>query len=398
MGTPWLAVPVGINAHRWVTRERSSVALVVVPSVVAGQRLLDVVDLVETDIRVQTVYTQAPGAFGNGVGEFLRSLGVLQIPWQQAVNQRFDLVLASAYEGLHELHGPIMVVPHGASHGKRIPGHSGHPRQTYGLDAQRLIRDGRLVPKSIALSHQAQRAVLARQCPPAIEITVVAGDPCYDRLCASRGSRALYRKALDVPADCQLIVVASTWGQHSLFGRDAELLFELVAQLDRSRYRVAALVHPAVWFGHGRRQLRAWLAGPRSAGLMLIEPEADWRVAILAADRVIGDHGSTTVYAASLGVPVLHTGVPEDEVDPDSPQAWLVDQAPRLDRTKPIELQLQAAAAVCGPAWADEVASRLSSRPGDAHQILRQEMYRLLNLPVPSTPLLAAPISPTQNM
>ena len=174
MGTPWLAVPVGINAHRWVTRRREATVLVVVSSVVAGQRLMDVVDLIECDLRVQTVYTQGPGVFGNGVPELLRSLGVLRIPWQQAVQQRFDLVLAAAYEGLHELHGPIMVLPHGAGYGKRAPGFGGDSRPTYGLDAQRLIRDGRVLPASIVLSHESQRTVLARQCPPAAEVAVVS--------------------------------------------------------------------------------------------------------------------------------------------------------------------------------------------------------------------------------
>ncbi|HEX7659989.1 MAG TPA: hypothetical protein VF444_10980 [Pseudonocardiaceae bacterium] len=384
MGTPWLAVPVGINAHRWVTRRREATVLVVVSSVVAGQRLMDVVDLIECDLRVQTVYTQGPGVFGNGVPELLRSLGVLRIPWQQAVQQRFDLVLAAAYEGLHELHGPIMVLPHGAGYGKRAPGFGGDSRPTYGLDAQRLIRDGRVLPASIVLSHESQRTVLARQCPPAAEVAVVAGDPCYDRMLASRRCRARYRTALGVPTGHELVVVASTWGPRSLFARDAELLDELVEELDPARFRVAALVHPAAWAAHGRRQMRAWLSRSCTAGLMLIEPDMDWRTVVLAADHLVGDQGSTTVYAAAIGVPVLHVGVPKDELDPDTPQAWLAEHAPRLDRTRAIEPQLRAAARRCGGAWAASVASRLTSRPGQARGILRAEMYRLLGLPAPA--------------
>lgn len=36
-------------------------------------------------------------------------------------------------------------------------------------------------------------------------------------------------------------------------------------------------------------------------GLRLLGPEFDWRAAIIAADNVLGDHGSTTAYAAAIG-------------------------------------------------------------------------------------------------
>jgi hypothetical protein len=377
--------------------------LVVVHSVVAGQRLLDIVGLIESDLRVQTVYTQAPSAFGGGVAALLRSAGVLEIPWQQAIAHTFDLAVASGYNGLDDLHAPVMVLPHGAGHAKRVRGYrgvSGHggagirvERPVYGLDMQRLTRDDRVVPATIVLSHTAQREVLARQCPPAARRAVVAGDPCYDRMLASLARREDYRAALGVAEERRLVVVTSTWGRKSLFGKHLALLTRLTRQLDPRRYRVIALIHPAVWFGHGSRQVQAWLAEPRAAGLNVIKPLSDWRVAALAADYVIGDHGSTTVYASAIGVPVLHIGLPANEIDADSAQAWLGANTPTLVGIRRIAPQLDEAATAATQVCGAPVVQRLTSRPGQAHRILRTEMYRLLGLAAPRRSCVAEPIS-----
>jgi hypothetical protein len=382
----WLSVPVGADAERWMTRSVCRHVVVAVHTVTSGQRLLDVVRLVESDPRIQLVYTSVPDVFDGGVREFLRQIGAMEIPWQQAIRERFDLALTAGYGGLPELHAPVIVLPHGAGYAKQTPRSSGRgqitERGVYGLTTEHLVRDGRVVPASIVLSHHAQQELLTHACPPAADVALVAGDPCYDRLYASLGLRRQFRNALDVD-DRQLVVVASTWGRHSLFARHEDLLGTVVRELDPCRYRVAALIHPAVWFGHGRRQVRAWLAEEAAGGLILVEPDVDWRGPVIAADYVIGDHGSVPVYAASIGVPVLHTDLPVDEIDGAAPQAYVGAHAPRLIRSAPIEPQLSGAAAVLPRNWADEVTSRLTSKPGQSNRLLRQEMYRLLDLDIP---------------
>lgn len=344
-----------------------------VHTLVSGQRLLDIVGLVEPDPRVQLFWTQAPDVFGDGVAEFLATAGALEIPWSGARRERFDLVLAAAYGGLDLVHGPVMVVPHGAGYGKRAAGRGG----VYGLDAQRLMKDGRVVPSAIVLAHEQEREVLARQCPEALTAAVLVGDPCYDRMVASAGLRGAYREALDVPDGHRLLVVTSTWGRSSLFGKDIQLLQALTAELRRTRWRVAVLIHPQAWC-HGRRQVLAWLREPRAAGLTVLEPEADWRPAVIAADAVIGDHGSPTVYAAAIGKPVLRTEFPVEELNAGSAQAVLAGSAPALARTEPVLPQLRQAR----PLDRDAVVNRLTSRPGHAHRLLREEIYRLLDLDV----------------
>lgn len=397
MNWEWLRVPVGIEAPRWVTRADCRNVLAAVHTVASGQRLLDVLDLIESDQRVQVVFSQVPDAFGNGVADFLRATGGLVLPWEQACRERFDLVLAAAYGSLHQVHGPLLVMAHGAGHGKLCSpaGTSGRPvRPTvYGLDAQRLIRDGRVLASAVALSHDRELDVLRRQCPEAVEVARVVGDPSYDRLLASVALRAEYRAALGVADGEELLVVCSTWGRDSLFARCHDLLPALMNELAPAGARVAALVHPAVWFGHGPRQVRAWLADSRDAGLLLIGPETDWRAALVAADHVVGDHGSVTVYAAAIGRPVLLIDPPSGTVTAaQSPHAILQRRAPRLLPDQPLLRQLRRAARGHWAHYGQAVARRLTSRPGSAGAELKRTMYRLLQLPEPGRHRRVAPV------
>lgn len=385
----WQSVPIGLDAPRYVTRTGCKTVLVAVHTMVSAQRLMDVVGLIETDPRLQLVYSQGPAVFGGGVDNYLKSIGAMEIPWSQATHERFDLALAAAHAEIDRIHAPLMVFPHGAAFGKR----AGGTGQVYGLDAGRLMRDGRVVPSSLVLSHASQLDTLRTQCPPALDVALVAGDPCFDLLLASRPRREDYRWALRVRPGQDLVLLVSTWGPHSLFHRFEHYLPTLLKQLDPMRYRVAMLIHPAVWFAHGTRQVRAWLSAARSAGLLLVGPEVDWRAAMVAADYVIGDHGSTTVYAAALGRPVLCTDLPIDLLNPDSPQAHLGLHAPRLVRSRPIEPQLRAAVERQTGVGSDMFAGQLTSRPGDAHRLLRQEMYRLLDLPVQGAHRAVEPVS-----
>lgn len=386
----WRQVPVGLDANRWVTRPYRRIVLVVVHTVTSGQRLMDVVRMIGADSRVQVVFTAAPDVFGDGVSDFLRAVGGVVVSWLQATQTRFDLALAASYGSTDQLHSPLVVLPHGAGYGKFAsvsPGQPDHPaadREPYGLDAQRLLRDGRVIPAAIVLPHQADLARLARTCPPAVAAATVAGDPCYDALVANADKRPVYRDCLGVGRDRRLLVVTSTWGQRSWFGAAPQLLDRLLTELPSETFRVVALFHPNVWYGHGRWQIEAWLGNCMDRGLGLLPPEADWRAAMIAADWILADHGSLGVYGTAVHVPLMISGAAASDLDPGSAQALLAEAAPRLRPTRPLLPQLSQAAASYSPARYEKVAARISSEPGRFGQNMCGLMYRLLRLRPPA--------------
>jgi hypothetical protein len=386
----WLELPVGLGATRWVTRGSCKQVLVAVHTVASGQRLLDVVRLIESDLRIQVIYANPPDAFRNGVAELLGSIGALVMPWEQAVQLEFDLAISAAYGSVHELHAPLVVLPHGAGYGKLVPravhGGPATTRSVYGLDAQRLVRDGRVVPSIVVLPHEADRDVLIRQCPEALPAAAVVGDPSYDRLLSSAPRRPAYRDALGAAGGQPVIVTASTWGQQSLFGQQFSLLRRLVRELPPGAARVVALLHPNVWYGHGTRQVQAWLADCASHGLALLSPTVDWRGALAAADLVIGDYGSVAVYATALGIPVLLTGHASEETAPESAAATLAAVAPRLRGEGPLYPQLRSAIDTHDRASFEGVAARLTSEPGRFNTNMQGLLYDLLGLEPPGGP------------
>ncbi|WP_234320036.1 hypothetical protein [Streptomyces sp. SBT349] len=265
----------------------------------------------------------------------------------------------------------------------------------FGFGPEWLLADGKPIADAMVLSHPEQLDRLRVACPPAVASAVLAGDPCYDRLLAARPHRERFRRALGVRHGQRLVLLSSTWNPESLFGDGDEdvlapLLPRLTGELAADEYRVAAVLHPNIWFGHGPGQIRMWLDRARRGGLTLVEPVHEWRQALIAADVVLGDFGSVSYYAAALGTPVLLGATHPAGLGHDSPVAAFTRQAPRLDARMPLRPQLEAATAAHRPL--PEPASLTSSAPGQSAGLLRQTFYRLMGVPEPDEPALLAPL------
>ncbi|WP_327707795.1 hypothetical protein OG912_01555 [Streptomyces sp. NBC_00464] len=260
-----------------------------------------------------------------------------------------------------------------------------------------LSDDGVPLADALVLSHPEQVDRLRAACPEAAPTAVLAGDPCFDRMLAARPYRERFRRALGVRAGQRLVVLSSTWNPASLFGDGGTdggsggdpgagdvlpaLLPRLAREFPVDEYRFAAVLHPNIWHGHGPGQVRAWLDRARRCGLVLIDPLEGWRQALIAADAVIGDHGSVTYYAAALGTPVLLAAAPLHELDPDAPISAFMREAPRLDPGAPLRGQVEQLVdrhrPLSGPA------EFTTSVPGEAAVRLRALFYSMMGAPEP---------------
>ncbi|WP_394615828.1 hypothetical protein JNUCC0626_39850 [Lentzea sp. JNUCC 0626] len=369
----WLTTPLGAGGEHRVTVPGCRKVLVIVPSVVAGTRLLDLLPLLDSDFRVQTYFTlPEPDA---DTLRFVTSAGGLVIPWEMALQHRFDLVLAASYRFIDRAPGPVLVLPHGAGAMKsrrRVRAAGRTARPVHGLDRQLLVRDGRVPASAIVLSHDDELKALAASCPEALPAAVVAGDICLDRMRASLPFREQYRRALGVEPGDPLVTISSTWTAESTFYQRPELYRELAG-----RARVAAVLHPNIWAAHGAWQVRSWLA---DCDVIVVPPEEGWRATVIASDVVIGDHGSTTQYAAAVGTRVLLATCPD--VRPGSLAHAISEAVPRYSG--------DLADAVTVPGFAAAISSRLDR----SATILRTALYRLLGI---SEPAHAVPISPVRH-
>ncbi len=172
----------------WETVRPDRTVLVMAPAMTSVKRLLDIMSVFAGDLRVQTVFTVQPNVLSDGTEALLGGLGVTLVPWRQAVARRYDLAVTANLAGIGDVDAPLALFSHGASHNKqgraRGRGSIPVPPRIFSFDRSVLIQSGTLVPAALALGHERELAMLVEDCPEALPVARVVGDPCYDRLIA----------------------------------------------------------------------------------------------------------------------------------------------------------------------------------------------------------------------
>ncbi|WP_046497189.1 hypothetical protein [Streptomyces odonnellii] len=411
---PPLRVPVGHDARRWSTFPGEKTLVVAARTVTSTVRVLEILPaLLRGDDRITVVFAHDPtSAFNDGVLDLLHESGCRVMPWAQLGSITPDLIV-SASENV-EVPGaglpgtgvpglgvpnwgvpgegcPVLVLPHGVGFQKLVPDSRSSRTRLSGVVPDALLEAGRAW---LAISHPDQEEQLLTTHPKAAGHTLLVGDPVFDRLAASLPLAGSYRRALEVGDGRRLVVLSSTWARTSLIGRDPELPARLLASLPYDEYRVAAIVHPNVWSGHGAWQIHTLQAAARDSGLLLMPPVGAWQSALVAADAVVGDHGSVTLYGAALDKPVLLGAFGSDAV-PGTAIARLGRTAPRLDPRGDLRGQIESAVRTHRPGRYAEIAAGAFADPGQALVRLRTALYRLMGLAerdsAPPPPLLTFP-------
>jgi hypothetical protein len=146
---------------------------------------------------------------------------------------------------------------------------------------------------------------------------------------------------------------------------------------------VALVLHPNVWSFHSGWKLRALHAAALDGGLLLVPPTRGWQAAVIAADAVIGDHGSVSFYSAAVGRPTLLASF-GDDATPGTTGAEFGRSAPRLDLTRALRPQLAAAVQEHRQDRWRSLAERTFAHPTTSTARLRSALYDLLKLTEPA--------------
>ncbi|WP_086661541.1 hypothetical protein [Lentzea kentuckyensis] len=312
---------------------------------------------------------------------FMRKLGTTSVPWWQAEQTPYDLIVTACYGGLADTIGHKIKLPHGinAARSRKGPfdGEVHHD-----LTRAKLMKGDEVVPSALMLSHENELDVLAESCPPAVPRAVVAGCLSFDRMLVSRHLRRKYRRALRVRLGQKLVVVSTTWSPHSLWGTDFTFFERLRAALPSSRHRIVAVVHPFVWLQHAGT-VRSLVRKAREIGIGVLPYDEGWRAALIAADLVIGDHGSVTQYAAALGIPVLMNAKSLDNVRENSTADALAQRATLLRPGDSLLTKVREAMKA-GPAL--DFGDLAVSNHGQALDTVLNTCYSLLEVDSPEIP------------
>jgi len=348
-------------------------------------RLEDVLPAIQSDGRIAIDFVIDRGSkFAAGLPGHLMSLGIAPLSWRQAQSRRFDLVLAAhANRRLFDLPGPLVLLPHGAGYSRIVPWSTGDETSPVGLASGQITGADGALPRAICLSHAAQLDQLIAACPDAAERGVVIGDPTLDRMTASRHRRPHYRRLLGVEAQHTLVVLTSTWGLHSAVATAETFVHRLAAQLPSDEFRLALVLHPNIWTRHSMWTIRRAFRDPLDAGMVIIPPDRGWQAAVLAADIVIGDHGSVASYAAAQGIPLLLAATGLAELDPHSHRCLLSKAADRIDPHGEFAPQLRAAITRHDTAALTALTELTFGRPGECLALLQRLLYQVIELDPP---------------
>jgi hypothetical protein len=378
------------ESARWETFRARSTVLAVARTLTSAVRLLEALPVFAGDDRVRVVFAVDERSRNSaGVADLIRSLPARVVPWHEVADVDPDLVI-TASEKLDlttRRSVPKLVLPHGIGFHKHVPDVDGTGTRVSGLVDPAVLRTGDV---HVLVTHPSHERQLAGSSPDTAGRTVLGGDTSFDLLTTSAPLRAHYRSALGLTDRQRLVLVSSTWGRQSLLGVDPALLTALVTELPVDEYRVALVAHPNVWTWEGGYHLRRVIDPALRAGLLLVDPTSGWHATMVAADLVIGDHGSLSMYAATAGIPLLLAAF-GDEVVADTAMADLGRKAARLDRTR--DLRRQVAHAIADPHVDLLPADEVFAAPGQALRLLRTWCYRALDLEEPDRPQ-ESPIAP----
>jgi hypothetical protein len=387
---PFLAVapPPPITWRRQVGRDLEKETLkihryllVVIRTHTSMDRVFELLEVVGEGINIAIKFVLDVGSkFAREVADKVRELGAELIEWAEAKQLHWDAIFAAHVDhqlaDLCEFSGKLFVVPHGVGYNrKRLISTGGMPGAA-GLSAHELTHDGKVFPALIGLSSSEQRT---RLCPEALGREIVIGDLVRDKLIENRWKRRHFRRLLGI-GKRKLIVVSSTWGPWSTFATQKEIITRLVADLPSDEYAVALVLHPNIWYGSSAYELRVQLRNELDSGLLIID-HLRWQGALIAADLVIGDHGSCTAYAVAMGLPVLIAACGSEELDEDSPLAALHADLPRLDATKSLRDQVDEALRDHVPGRWKHHTDKLFELPGEGLKAAANALRGLMDLP-----------------
>ncbi|GAA3882868.1 hypothetical protein GCM10022243_54330 [Saccharothrix violaceirubra] len=372
----------GSDAGRWGTFRVERTVLAVTRTLTSAIRLLEALPVFAGDHRVRIVFAvDRRSRNSTGVAELIRGLPAKVHSVEDVTHDDWDLVVTASekLDLVLDRPAPMLVLPHGIGFHKRVPDADSDDTRVSGVVAPEVLRGGQV---RMLVTHPDHERRLAELCPETVGRTLLGGDTSLDLLLESAPLRARYREALGLRAGQRLVLVTSTWRGQSLLGTDPGLLADLVRELPADEYRVALVAHPNVWAWEGGWELRRVADTALRSGMLLVDPTRGWHAAMVAADVVIGDHGSVSLYAAATGVPLL-LGAFGDEVVAGTAMAGLGRTAPRLDRSRPLLPQLEEVLAGHRTLVA---ASDVFTEPGQALRLLRTHCYDALGLPEPDFP------------
>ena len=351
------------------------------------EHLLPVVDLIRHDPNVRIQFVSPTGIKNSGTTA-AKLAARMKLPvcgYAFARFQRWDLILFAEHAAVNQFspNTPKLLVQHGFDSGKIFSGVDiRYSREfMYASPKSKTPRYASMLEPSFVTQ---KRAV---ENDPLLKGRIaVVGDIGTDEMMELNQKRSELRKKAGYSENDTVVLIMGTWQGDSLMETIGE---EIVAQSVQIKndYRFIFSTHPRHWNGTYAKQ-NPWgqyLCEHEQEGLDVLRQSDSWDEAAVICDMAISDHTSVGVKYALLGKPLMYIARREGLVSPGTFGHQLYESLPRLNTPSELRGLLQNAQASYPYDELKHIAQDINAFPGDATKNVRTELYRLLEIPEPTT-------------
>lgn len=295
-----------------------------------------------------------------------------------ALWRRWDLVITAEHypAGLFHPRTKITFVSHGVYSGKKIDDEDyiyGHRcLRFWGSPLYHFMFATGAIEEECARREHSQLA----------NRIAVVGDPVLDDLRDTELDRIIVRREMQLESK-RVILVMSSWGEHSLIQRHGKALLNELKAIDQKSTEWILSLHPNNFTrGSSIEKTKALVAALQSQGVHVLSAGEDWRPHLAAADLAISDFTSLSIYFAQLGRPLIYFDRYDDLVVAGGPLHRLLQLCPNRRDFSSLAEAIEHATAQ----YPREIVNRLNRQialPWGADQHIRDALYGSLHLTPP---------------
>jgi hypothetical protein len=340
--------------------------------------------LLETDARMEFAFTDNFPSLAVGVGrEIAEKLSLTAINFLQARTRNWDLIVFADHNRACRFapHIPKLQVYHSLTGGKIIDG------ENFRFGAQQTAHHNQPIYKLMLVPSEKMKRRALTINPRLGKSIAVVGDPFVDTLCSMNAKRETIRAELGFSPDDTVILLQSTFGEHSLIESMGVGILEATQSLLRE-YKFVLSTHPAHWSGpHFKKSIHDLITGQRGQGITVMEPGDSWERYAIASDACLSDHSGLVYNYALLGKPLAMIKLPDGLIGEAAEESIIYDAVPHLHSCSELPELLDALTRNFSSKKLAQTTSILVSYPGRAHELIRHHLYELLKCSPPGTAL-----------
>ncbi|MFP4472726.1 MAG: CDP-glycerol glycerophosphotransferase family protein [Candidatus Omnitrophota bacterium] len=372
--------------------------LIVCDRSLQAEYLAETIDLIKTDDRLKIrLLDFFRFDRKNGKNFILNKLPYKKISILKAFIYKWDLIITSSGWQRHLVTNErckTLWIRHGIESGKRnlsrftnkvCSKRKDNDCFTYSNYVYRNLRRGAMRFDCIFSSSDWNKTAAIQIDPQFDEVIKVVGLLQNDKMLDKYNHRSRLRHKIGLTTDKPAVFILSTWGPYCLFNMHGDKFLKKINSLT-SEYDFILNIHPREHRPQPKNK-RVWgnyLRTQKKEGILFREPEDDWVEYMIVADIVISDFTSLCLNTALLKKPIIFVPFPENVVVKNCLITELKTIAPTL---KPdfsdLKEKLEGSLHNYPLDKLEEFSKKVNSCPGQASELMKKEIYKLLELPQP---------------